>query len=44
MKIEGPLTVQVVDDETQNKRTLEINFKPYFQQLKHEQQLGEMKN
>lgn len=43
MKIEGPLTLGITDDEIQNKRTLEINFKPEFQQLKSSEQVSELK-
>ena len=43
MKIEGPLAISIVDDDVQNKRTLEINFTEEFQQLESSQQLSEMK-
>lgn len=42
MKIEGPLIVSVLDDEIQNKRTLEINFTEQFQQLSAQQQAADM--
>jgi hypothetical protein len=43
MKIDGPLVVSVLDDEIQNKRTLEIDFSEQYQQLAVEQQAVEMK-
>lgn len=43
MKIIGPLSVSILDDDIQNKRTLEINFKQEFQQLEHSLQISEMK-
>lgn len=44
MKIEGPLNVSVLDDEIQNKRTLEIDFTDEYQQLTPELQSSEMKS
>ncbi len=43
MKIDGPLSVSIVDDDVQNKRTLEINFKEEYQQLESSLQVSEMK-
>lgn len=43
MKIDGPLSISIKDDDIQKKRTLEINFKPDFQQLLPDQQTGELK-
>ena len=42
MKIDGPISVNILDDDVQNKRTLEINFKQEFQQLNLSQQVSEM--
>ena len=43
MKIDGPLLIKVVDDDVQNKRTLEINFADDFQQLQASSQIADMK-
>ncbi len=43
MKIDGPLLISFRDDELQNKRTLEINFKEQFQQLELSSQVAELK-
>jgi hypothetical protein len=43
MKIEGPLIVRVLDDDIQNKRTLEIDFTEQYQELTTEQQAADMK-
>lgn len=43
MKIDGPLSVSVVDDEVQQKRTLEITFKNEFHQLSLEQRVSNLK-
>jgi hypothetical protein len=43
MKIEGPLIVRVLDDDIQNKRTLEIDFTEQYQELTTEQQTADMK-
>ena len=43
MKIDGPLSVSVVDDEVGQKRTLEITFKNEFQQLSLEQRVADLK-
>ncbi len=43
MKIDGPLTINILDDDVQNKRTLEINFKEDFQQLELSSRVSEMK-
>lgn len=43
MKIEGPLMVSVLDDDIQNKRTLEIDFTDEYKELATEQQAAEMK-
>jgi ribosomal protein S15P/S13E len=43
MKIEGPLIVSVLDDDIQNKRTLEIDFTEQYQKLTVEQQADDMK-
>ncbi len=43
MKIQGPISVSVQDDDVQAKRTLEINFTDSFKQSGHEQQEAEMK-
>ncbi len=43
MKIEGPLIVSVLDDDIQNKRTLEIDFTEQYQKLTAEQQAADMK-
>lgn len=43
MKIEGPLIVSVLDDDIQNKRTLEIDFTEQYQKLTVEQQTADMK-
>jgi 1-aminocyclopropane-1-carboxylate deaminase/D-cysteine desulfhydrase-like pyridoxal-dependent ACC family enzyme len=43
MKIEGPLIVSVLDDDIQNKRTLEIDFTEQYKQLTTEQQTADMK-
>jgi 1-aminocyclopropane-1-carboxylate deaminase/D-cysteine desulfhydrase-like pyridoxal-dependent ACC family enzyme len=43
MKIEGPLIVSVLDDDIQNKRTLEIDFTDQYKQLTTEQQTADMK-
>ncbi|MCK4710278.1 MAG: hypothetical protein KAU21_16795 [Gammaproteobacteria bacterium] len=43
MKIDGPLSINVQDDDVQNKRTLEITFNDEFQQLKLSQRVSEMK-
>jgi uncharacterized membrane protein YccC len=44
MKIQGPISVSVQDDDVQAKRTLEINFTEAFQQNTHEQQVAELKS
>ncbi len=44
MKIEGPLSVNVKDDDIQAKRTLEINFTDAFQQLAHAEQVSSMQS
>ena len=43
MKIEGPLIVRVLDDDIQNKRTLEIDFSEAYRKLTTEQQADDMK-
>jgi ribosomal protein S15P/S13E len=43
MKIEGPLIVSVLDDDIQNKRTLEIDFTEPYRGLTTEQQAAGMK-
>jgi len=42
MKINGPLSINVLDDDVQAKRTLEIDFTEAFQQLDHAQQISDM--
>jgi len=44
MKIDGPLSVNVKDDDIQAKRTLEITFTDAFQQLGHNEQVAAMKS
>ncbi len=43
MKIEGPISISILDDDVQQKRTLEINFKNEFQKLELSSQLSELK-
>jgi len=43
MKIEGPISVSIIDDDVQAKRTLEINFTEQFQQLDLAKQVSELK-
>ena len=43
MKIDGPISVSVVDDETLLKRTLEITFKKEFQLLSVEQRGSDLR-
>lgn len=42
MKIDGPLLINVQDDDVQNKRTLEISFREEYQQLELSQRVSEM--
>ncbi len=44
MKIEGPLGINVKDDDLQAKRILEINFTDAFQQLSHDEQVNHLQN
>ena len=43
MKIDGPIAVNVLDDDLLNKRTLEINFTEDFQKMEAPIQVAEMK-
>lgn len=43
MKIDGPLSVSVTDDEVKQIRTLEINFKKEFELLTLDQRSADLK-
>jgi len=44
MKIEGPLTIEVIDDTAKNSRKVDVKFRPDFQAINAEQQTARMQS
>ena len=44
MKIEGPLTIEVIDDTAKNSRRVDVKFRPDFQAISAEQQTVRMQS